>query len=159
MKNLLAFIFALAIPLVSAQAAEAGSETTEGCLYSRDEIKTAFGGEVTKIYGIKMAPAQWGGRKLLSCHYVIGYPSISSLTLGLAISGQNTDLPKKLPDWVKGTEQIPGDPDGALWRIAGPSSLQLIYFRGNTEIKIDITHDSSQLANIKRQALMLRRVP
>jgi hypothetical protein len=156
MKKLFAFFFALIIFPVSAQT----GETTEGCLYSKDEIEAAFGGEVTKIYGTKISDARWVGSKILFCHYVVRSSSMSSLSLVLSTSGKNTELPKKLLDpWMMGTKPIPSDPDGALWRIAGPSSLHLIYFRGNTQTKIDITHDQSQLTDLKRQALLLRRVP
>jgi uncharacterized protein (TIGR03067 family) len=157
MKKLFALIFALVISPASAQT----GETTEGCLYSKDEIKAAFGGEVSKFYGTKMTHERWGGGKILFCHYVLRSSSISSLSLVLSTSGTNTDLPKKLPDpWMKGTEPIPDDPDGALWRIAGPSSLHLIYFRGNTQTKIDITHDPYKpLLDIQWRALKLRRIP
>lgn len=155
MKNLYAFILALVI----CPACTPTTKTAEGCLYSREEIKAAFGSEVTKFYGTKTHPKRGEGH-ISFCHYVVGSPSVSSLTVVLASSGRNTELPKSLPDpWMKGTESIPGDADGALWRIAGPSSLQLIYFRGNTQTKIVIYHDPSQLDNVKRRALELRRIP
>ena len=155
MKNLYAFILALVICPASAQT----TKTAEGCLYSRDEIEAAFGGEVIKFYGTKTNAKRQGGQ-ILFCHYVVGSRSVSSLTVVLASSGRGTELPKKLPDpWMKGAEPIPGGADGALWRIAGPSSLQLIYFRGNTQTKIVIYHGPSQLANVKKQALELRRIP
>ena len=156
MKKLLAGIFVLSVFPAFAQI----SETTEGCLYSKHEIEAAFEAKVIKINGAKITNARWGEGKFLSCDYV----GSIHFTLAQEISGRNTDLPKKLPHpSIGGIEQIPSDPDGAYWRIAGPSILHLIYFRGNTQTKIIIadidTRNPSQLANVKTQALKLRRIP
>ena len=162
MKNhrLLALAAMTWLPLGSAMAEQPLTPASlTPCPYTQEEIEKALN---LKVNAGEAAEMKFPASRDVGCLYQVAG---AATTLAVRQTWDPTGDSGKAQPAAAGarTEAIPGDPDGAQWKIGGGDrdepTIELTYTRGKVQTRVLIHGRSLRETEMQSKLLKLRRVP
>jgi hypothetical protein len=147
---------------ISSAASAQYKESTEGCLYKTEEIKSALGLDVKPLNGTVTTAVPV---TMTSCNYT------GKGRNGVILKQMKTDAPsgilrKDVDVMLAGkNEPVAGDADGARWQVAQGdlTDVSLDYIRKGVHTQIRVTgvdqKDKAAVEKMRSKLLKLRRLP
>ncbi len=130
------------------------------CALRAGEIATALGVTVEEEQAADMS---WPGGRDVGCLYTFqGTSVVLSVRQTWDPAAGSGAAPQAAEKPDPGVEVVPGDPDGAAWRVRdaeGNQDVELTYTRGHVHTRVSAHNGSFDVTDMRQRITRLRRVP